>query len=206
MLTAMGDVLRRCYERGWITTRDGNVSLRRSVDGHLSNQMYITPVGVRKNIIHPEHLVKITIPEGYGNFPSPGPTASTEFWMHYWLQHDAKSTRAVVHVHPTHIVAAMHAGFDIQEIAKQFPEISRYTKVGPTVPAVPAGSKALAQLTCHAFRDPQFEPEVSPILFDIVGQKNHGVCAVGKHPWDAYEHIERLDHICEIILKSGVRP
>jgi L-fuculose-phosphate aldolase len=23
-------------------------------------------------------------------------------------------------------------------------------------------------------------------------------------PWAAYEHIERLDHICEIVLKSGV--
>jgi hypothetical protein len=25
-------------------------------------------------------------------------------------------------------------------------------------------------------------------------------------PWSAYEHIERLDHICEIVLKSGVSP
>jgi hypothetical protein len=23
-------------------------------------------------------------------------------------------------------------------------------------------------------------------------------------PWAAYEHIERLDHICEIVLQSGV--
>ena len=40
--------------------------------------------------------------------------------------------------------------------------------------------------------------------FDIVGQANHGVCAVAADPWAAYEHIERLDHICEIVLKSGV--
>ena len=44
------------------------------------------------------------------------------------------------------------------------------------------------------------------IKFDIVGQKNHGVCAVVPNPWDAYEHIERLEHICEIVLKSGRRP
>jgi L-fuculose-phosphate aldolase len=24
-------------------------------------------------------------------------------------------------------------------------------------------------------------------------------------PWAAYEHVERLDHVCEIVLKSGVR-
>lgn len=23
-------------------------------------------------------------------------------------------------------------------------------------------------------------------------------------PWAAYEHVQRLDHVCEIVLKSGV--
>jgi L-fuculose-phosphate aldolase len=32
------------------------------------------------------------------------------------------------------------------------------------------------------------------------------VCAVGLNPWDAYEHIERLEHICEIALRSGRKP
>ena len=40
--------------------------------------------------------------------------------------------------------------------------------------------------------------------FDIVGQKNHGVTAVGKNPWEAFEHIERVEHICQIVLASGV--
>jgi L-fuculose-phosphate aldolase len=30
------------------------------------------------------------------------------------------------------------------------------------------------------------------------------VCAVAIDPWAAYEHIEQLGHICEIVLKSGV--
>ena len=54
MITAIGDVLRRCYERGWITTRDGNCSLKRA----RSVYMFITPSGWRKTIIHPEHMVK----------------------------------------------------------------------------------------------------------------------------------------------------
>jgi len=41
------------------------------------------------------------------------------------------------------------------------------------------------------------------LAFDIVGQADHGVCAVATDPWAAYEHIERLDHICEMVLKSG---
>ena len=43
------------------------------------------------------------------------------------------------------------------------------------------------------------------IKYDIVGQKAHGVCAVGRNPWDAFEHIERLEHICQIVLASGKR-
>jgi len=43
-----------------------------------------------------------------------------------------------------------------------------------------------------------------PYNVNIVGQEQHGVCAMGKHPWDAFEHIERLEHICQIALASGV--
>lgn len=122
--------------------------------------------------------------------------------MHYLLQKDTKSTRAVVHVHPTHVVAAMYAGWNLQNLARQFPEISRYTKVGLNVPFCEAGSKDLAECTDSSFR----LYRGSQVEFDVVGQAFHGVCAVGEHPWDAYEHIERLDHICEIVLKSGVKP
>ena len=60
MLTAMGDVMREAYKRNWITTRDGNISLKRK----NSNILYITPSGVRKTIIHPESIVKMKIVEG----------------------------------------------------------------------------------------------------------------------------------------------
>jgi len=198
MLTSMGDVLREAYRRNFISTRDGNISLRKSIDGQITSCMYITPRGIRKTIIHPEHIVKIKIRDGLPIIPE-GQTPSTEFDMHFSLLLDAKTSRAVVHLHPTNVVAAMYAGIYLQEIAREFPEISRYTKVGPTVPAVPAGSKELALYTNIAMRDSALEN----IVYDIVGQANHGVCAVGTDPWDAYEHIERLDHICEIVLKSG---
>ncbi len=198
MLTAIGDVMRKCYERGWITVRDGNISLRKSLDGNISPYMYITPSGVRKTAIHPEHIIKLYMADGFAVYPNNmNGKPSGELEMHRLLQEDAKTSRAIVHVHATHIVAAIHAGIDLQEIAREFPEISRYTKVGPTVPALPAVSKELAESTNLAMRngDPQ-----NRIEFDIVGQANHGVCAIGRDPWHAYEHIERLDHICQIVL------
>ena len=72
-------------------------------------------------------------------------------------------------------------------------------------PILPVVSEDLAIATKLAISD--FEQTgVYTIKFDIVGQRNHGVCAIGDNPWDAYEHIERLEHICEVVLKSGVYP
>jgi L-fuculose-phosphate aldolase len=67
---------------------------------------------------------------------------------------------------------------------------------------LPATSHELASATYDALT----EKGSNKIKYDIVGQANHGVCAVGANPWDAFEHIERLEHICEIVLKSGKKP
>ena len=201
MLTAIGDVMRRCYERGWISTRDGNISMKKREGRYL----YITPSGWRKTIVHPEHVVRLEIisdPETGLRVPKVNEQQkpSGELWMHWSLQRDSKRTRTVVHVHATHVVAAIYAGIDLQAISAEFPEISRYTRVGRTVPAFPALSRELADATSECFG---LQGD-GVIAFDIVGQANHGVCAVAMDPWAAYEHIERLDHICEIVLKSGV--
>jgi len=201
MLTAIGDVMRRVYERGWITTRDGNISMRKREGRYL----YITPSGWRKTIVHPEHVIRLEIvPDPVTGTLLPkvgeGQKPSGELWMDWNLQRDSKKTRTVVHVHATHVVAAIYAGVDLYAMDEEFPEISRYTRVGRTVPALPALSRELADVTADCLgvrRDGTLE-------FDIVGQANHGVCAVAIDPWAAYEHIERLDHICEIVLKSGV--
>ncbi|MEJ2230978.1 MAG: class II aldolase/adducin family protein [Nitrospirales bacterium] len=198
MITAIGDVLRRCYERGWITSRDGNCSLRRARSVYL----YVTPSGWRKTIVHPEHMVKIKLIDDQLQV-SPGTNPSGELHMHYLLVRGMHRTRAVVHVHPTHVVAAIYRGFDLQKICKDFPEIYRYTRIGPTVPALPAISKELGEATAKALGVTEGNPSGD---FDIVGQANHGVCSMAPDPWSAYEHIERLDHICEIVLKSGVSP
>ena len=183
MITAIGDVMREAYSRGWITTRDGNCSLRRS----KSNTLYITPSGVRKNIVYPETIRKIKILNRCTSTRNLGNTvevldlndikdASGELEMHWNIQKNCKKTRCVLHLHPTYIVAAMHAGLDLKEISKELATLT---------------SECLG-VTLN-----------SSIEYDIVGQKGHGVCSVGNNPWDAFEHIERLEHICKIVLASG---
>lgn len=164
--------------------------------------MYITPSGWRKTIVHPEHMIKIKLQDGELQIPQ-GARPSGELHMHYLLVKDHKRTRAVVHVHATHVVAAMYPGFDLPKLCTQFPEIHRYTRVGATVPFLPAVSTVLGEATAVALGVSPSNPAGD---YDIVGQAHHGVCAMASDPWTAYEHIERLDHICEIALKSGVSP
>lgn len=196
MLTAIGDVMRRLYERGWITSRDGNASLRRTGQSTI----YITPSGWRKTIIHPEHVLRLTLGENGVEIPA-GASPSGELHMHYLILRGAERTRAVVHAHPTFTIAAMYRGYDLQKVASQFPEIFRYTSVGPSVEPIPAITAPLGDATAEALG-----VEGTEVAYDIVGQHNHGVCAVAPDPWAAYEHIERLEHICEILLASGVTP
>jgi L-fuculose-phosphate aldolase len=93
----------------------------------------------------------------------------------------------------------MHAGIDLSTICDSFPELSRYTKVAPNVGDVPPISQTLAD---QCFEKLQLQKD-GTINFDIVGIKGHGVVAIDTSPWRAYEHIERLEHICKIVLASG---
>ena len=150
MLTAIGDVMRRCYERGWITTRDGNVSMKKR-DGKY---LYITPSGWRKTIVHPEHVIRLEIVTDQATglrVPKVNEhqKPSGELWMHWNLQRDSPRTRTVVHVHATHVVAAIYAGIDLQAISAEFPEISRYTRVGLTAPFLPPLPRELADATAQ---------------------------------------------------------
>jgi len=211
MLDTMCDVMRTAYERGWISTRDGNISLRRQNSPYL----YVTPTGVRKQTMTSESILKLRFPEDREQ-PQAwramtrvddeyqrriiGLNPSGELPMHYLLQKNVNtSNRVVLHLHPTHIIAAMYAGLDLQKIAAQFPELYIHTKVGPTVGSVQAQSQELGENVYSAF-DPD---ETGRSNWDICGIHLHGVVAVDRDPWQAYGHVERLNHICEIVLAAG---
>jgi len=197
MLTAMCDVMKEAYRRGWITTRDGNVSVKKG----KSKTIYLTPSGVRKSVVNVEMLGKMTF-EDKVQFSSPMNLDPTGEWeMHYLILKDFKNTRSVVHLHPTNIIAAMHAGWDLYDMVQPFPEVFRYTRVGHNVPYCPPLSNDLAVSTKE-----MLGIGINSQTYDIVGQVSHGVTAIGKNPWDAFEHIERVEHIAQIVLASGVKP
>ena len=109
-------------------------------------------------------------------------------------------TRVVMHTHSTYTVAAMHAGLELHRLKDHFPEIARYTRVAKSTDDVPPISWDLAEACMENMK---LNKNTGETEFDIIGIKGHGVVSVDKTPWRAYEHIERLEHICKIILVSG---
>ena len=105
----------------------------------------------------------------------------------------------MIHLHPTYTVAAMHRGIELGTLVEKFPELGRYTRVGPNVSEVPPISQELADKT-HEAMGLDLDGNTK---YDIVGIDGHGVVAIAETPWQAYEHIERLEHICKIVLVSG---
>ena len=205
MLETICDTLVEAYRRNWITSRDGNVSIRH----HDRDHFYITPSGVRKQTMQPDQFKKIKIvsnlvwrEEPYSDI-SASLKPSGEIPLHFGLQKNmgqhSADVRVVVHLHPTYCVAAMHAGIDLSSIVNDFPELSRYTKVAKNVGDVPPISQELAD-RCH---ENLWLRKDGTVGFDIVGIKGHGVVAIDTSPWRAFEHIERLEHICQIVLASG---
>lgn len=205
MLETICETLVEAYRRNWITSRDGNVSIRH----HDRDHFYITPSGVRKQTLQPDQFKKIGISPSrmlWQDLPYTDISAnlkpSGELPLHFGLQKNmgqhANDVRVVVHLHPTYCVAAMHAGIELGVIAKQFPELSRYTRVAFNVGDVPPISQELAD-QCHHHLELD---EDGNIAYDIVGIKGHGVVAIDTSPWRAFEHIERLEHICKIVLAS----
>jgi L-fuculose-phosphate aldolase len=205
MLETIWEVRVDAYERNWITSRDGNVSIRH----HDRDHFYITPSGVRKQTLQPDQFKKIRIvsslmwQEEFYTDISKNLKPSGEIPLHFGLQKNmgqhSNDVRVVVHVHPTYCIAAMHAGIDLSTISDAFPELNRYTKVAPNVGDVPPISQELAD-RCH---ENLKLDDNGNIAYDIVGIKGHGVVAIDTSPWRAYEHIERLEHICKIVLASG---
>ena len=193
MLETICDTLVEAYKRNWITSRDGNVSIRH----HDRDHFYITPSGVRKQTMQPDQFKKIKLIDQI----NPTPPFLTKSWeeefytdissnlrpsgeipLHVGLQREmgqhSRDVRVVVHLHPTYCVAAMHRGIELGSLADSFPELSRYTRVAPNVGDVAPISQELGD-ECH--RNLQLD-DSGNIAYDIVGIKGHGVVAIDTSP------------------------
>lgn len=206
MLETCCSLMVEAYQKGLMTSRDGNVSLRYAKDEHF----WITPTNVRKHTLQPDQFKKLSIYQDEdGQIIELPYTAissnlkpSGEYPAHYHLQKqlpEGCEQRVVMHVHSTYTLAALERKMSLENFYMLFPEISRYTRIAPSIPRIPAVSQELGDAVAEHLG----LQEDGSTLYDIVAIEGHGVFSVDKTPWRAFEHIERVDHVSKILILSN---
>jgi len=196
MIKDIIEILKDSYKKNWITPRDGNISYKPC----NSNNFTITPSGLRKQELIENDFVNIGFSEKkWIQLNNKHLKPSGEIELHFEIVRSIEKDICVIHLHPTYTIAAMYSGVDLSKLATDFPELKRYTRISKYIIDADPLSKDLAVkgrkcLHINALKD-WYD-------FDIVGIHNHGVISIGKNPYEAYEHIERLEHICKIFLAS----
>ena len=196
MINDIINILKEAYKKNWITPRDGNISYKSSG----SNKFIITPSGLRKQELKESDFIEVEISDtGWKQLNNFDKKPSGEIELHYELLKSFKKDICVIHLHPTYTISAMYAGLNLSTLAKSFPELSRYTQVANNTENVPPLSKDLA-FQCKSKL--QFNSDRHEYTNDIVGIPNHGIVSIGSDGYDALEHVERVEHIANIVLLS----
>ncbi len=177
------EACRLLAELGLATSTSGNLSFRHE------EVIYATPTGASLSEVTAEALSRTNT---QGRL-SAGPQPTKELSLHLAIYRSRPETAAVVHVHPTHAVAAstlLEAGAMLPSVTPQF--VMRVGRV-PVLPYAPPGSESLGQW-----------------LADSKAQKaaclqNHGIVAFAVDFREALGALEELEENCRIWLLAGGR-
>ncbi|APR76221.1 Ribulose-5-phosphate 4-epimerase [Minicystis rosea] len=174
-------VCRRIYERGWITATDGNVSVLLGPD-----RVLCTPTAINKGTMTEADLI---ITDRQGNRITGTRKPSSELKMHLAAYDERPEVRAVVHAHPTNCIAFSLAGVSLAqcllpEIVFTFGSIPTTAYTTPTTDEVPA--------------------EIRKWIhdFDAMILQRHGSLTVGADVHEAYDKLERMEHVAEITFRA----
>ncbi|MCG3121441.1 MAG: L-fuculose phosphate aldolase [bacterium] len=174
------EVGRRMYEKNFVASNDGNISVRLA-----ANRILTTPTGVSKGFMAPESMVIVDLE---GRVLSTG-KPSSEIPMHLFVYRERPEVQAVVHAHPLHATGFAAAGLSLEDCVTA--EI--IVTLG-SIPLAPYGTPST----------PKLPETLRPFIHhnDAFLLANHGAVTVGKDLWEAYYKMERLEHYAHIIFIS----
>ena len=173
---------RLMYERSYVVSSDGNVSVRLD-DGRI----VATPTMTSKGRMTEEALA---VTDKYGK-PLTEKRASSELAMHLLIYAERPDVRAVCHAHPPNGTAFAVAGLAIDQ-----PILSEVILTLGCVPLAGYGTPSTDELT-DAMR---------PLVkhHNALLMANHGAVAYGTDLWQAFDRLETLEHTAKIAILSRV--
>jgi L-fuculose-phosphate aldolase len=173
---------RLMYERSYVVSSDGNVSVRLD-DGRV----VATPTQTCKGRMT-EEMLAVTDLEGR---PLDDRRVSSELAMHLLIYRERADVRAVCHAHPPHGSAFAVAGLAIDQ-----PILSEVILTLGCVPLAEYGTPSTDELT-DAMR---------PLVknHNALLMANHGAVAYGADVWQAFDRLETLEHTAKIAILARV--
>lgn len=166
------------YERSYVVSSDGNVSVRLD-DGRI----LATPTQTNKGRMTEDSLALTDI-EGK---PLSDRKASSELAMHLLIYRERPEIKAVCHAHPPHGSAFAVAGLAIDE-----PILSEVILTLGCVPLAAYGTPSTDELT----------EAMLPLVkyHNALLMANHGAVAYGEDVWQAFDRLETLEHTAKIAI------
>ena len=182
--SALADVCKQMYHRGYIVSGDGNVSVRIG-----STRMLITPSGSRKGFLQPADMVLCDL----SGHPVRGERLrpSSEIAMHVAVYEERPDAMAVVHAHPPCAIAHTIAGASLAE--PLMPEA--YCALGEVI-TIPYTTPTTQQVP-DALREPLR-------THHALLMERHGSITFGRTLAEAYDRLEVLEHTAKISLMARV--
>lgn len=172
------DIGNKMYEKGFVAANDGNISAR------LGDKFVIvTPTGVSKGGMKPEHLVKMDLDGNvYGNNKP-----SSEVKMHLMVYKQNPTLKAVCHAHPPISTAFAVAGVQMDK-----PILSEAVVNLGIVPVAKYATPGTQEVP-NSIKD--YVKNFNAVLL-----ANHGLLTWGDNLEQAWFRMESTEHYGKILL------
>ena len=173
------EVGRRLWERGYVASNDGNISVRLD-----ESRLITTPKNVSKGFMKPDMMV-ITDLDGRKIAGERDP--SSEIKMHLEVYRNRPDIRAVVHAHPPTATGFAVAGIPLDravlaEVITTLGSIPIAEYATPSTEELPAAVRKYVK------------------AHDGLLLANHGALAMGGDVMSAYYRMETIEHFAKISL------
>ena len=170
---------RRLWDRGFVASNDGNISVRLD-----ETRLLTTPTGVSKGFMTPDMLV---VTDMDGRVVAGDRRPSSELKMHLEVYRQRPDVKAVVHAHPPTATGFAVAGIPLDravlaEVITTLGSIPIAEYATPSTDELPAAIRTY--IRAH----------------DGLLLANHGALAVGGDVFGAYYRMETIEHFARISL------
>jgi L-fuculose-phosphate aldolase len=171
------------YQKGWVASNDGNISIRLDMD-----RVLCTPTNISKGMMTPEDLI---IVDRRGNKLEGKRERTSEILMHLTIYDLRPDVQAVVHTHPPVATGFAVAGRALTQAI--LPEV--VVNLG----CIPISSYGLPGT-------PALTEPMLPLIpsYDAILLANHGAVTYAEDVWRAFFRMETVEHYARVALVANL--